>query len=470
MINNRRTASRGKNEATYSMTGNGAVKRIRNPHPHDVLSGRGGGINSHIGNKTFREWVRERKEPYNLAGSKAEKARVANEVIELVQALDPPGRFLQRDSSSTAGVSWWVEVDDIRALAKTSQALREGAPQIRAAHKDDIDDTKQKKSRRKKSSSAPAQSSTPSSTQAPLVMQGVHGDPSSSSYSLPHALPAAPFQPTGRSTTTEKALESLKKNVQEAKSLAEQQGDAGKRSIDHIVAPLMSNKEFDDNYSRPMKKVRMEDNNSNDPINNSNDPMGFSATADTPPLTSATTQVMATMLPMNDLPPQMKMKKPNANKKGLSRTHSLALSDLSSGDLSAIEDDFVNPFADESELDVNIVLNKPTSSAGTPKLRNLSSSGTNDWNKPDNKNLGGRHRTSLGSLSTRYVSHFAPSSPHLLFDSKSAECFCDCASPLVEGNACICGDLADHLLHRSDGRSLSLKDLFNLSILSLVKL
>lgn len=464
MINNRRTASRGKNEATYSMTGNGAVKRIRTPHPHDVLSGRGGGINSHIGNKTFREWVRERKEPYNLAGSKAEKARVANEVIDFVKALDPPGRFLQRDSSSTAGVSWWVEVDDTRALAKTSQALREGAPQIRAAHKDEIDDSRQKKGRRKKTSSAPAQSTTPSSLPAlsPSAVQGVHGVPSSSSYTVPFALPA-PFQPTGRSATTDRALESLKKNVQEARTLADHQGDAAKRSSDHIAAPLMSNKEFDDNYSRPMKKVRMEDDNSNDPV-------GFSATADTPPLTSMSTPAMGSLPPMSALPPQMKTR--TNNKKGLSRTHSLALSDLSSGDLSAIEDDFVNPFADESELDANNLAKKPAStySTSTPKLRNLSSSGNSDLNKPDNKNLGGRQRSSLGSLSTRYVNHFAPSSSHFLFDSKSTKCFCDCARPLDEGNTCICADLADHLLHRSDGLSLSLKDLFNLSLLALIKL
>jgi hypothetical protein len=458
MINNRRTVSRGKNEATYSMSGNGAVKRIRTPHPHDVLSGRGGGINSHIGNKTFRECVRERKELYNLAGSKAEKARVANEVIDIVKSLDPPGRFLQRDSSSTAGVSWWVEVDDTRALAKTSQALREGAPQIRAAHKDDIDD-RQKKGRRKKSSSAPAQNSTPSSMPAPAAIQGVHGVPLSTSYSLPYPMQTpTPFEQTATSLTTDRALESLKKNVQEAKTLAEQETDVGKRSYDHIVAPLMSNKEFDANYSRPMKKVRME-------VGNLNDPMGFSATADTPPLTSMSNPAMGSMPPMTALPPPMKNS--NNNKKGLSRTHSLALSDLSSGDLSAIEEEFVNPFADESELDTSNLPNKLTS---TPKLRNLSSSAdTNNFNKAENKNLGGRQRSSLGSLSTRYVNNVSPSSPHVPFDSKSSSCFCDCASPLEEGNACICGDLADHLLHRSDGLFLSLKDLFNLSLLALFK-
>jgi len=123
--------------ATYTLSESGALKRIRTPHEHDVLSGRGGGINSHPGNKTFREWVKERKQLYNLAPSKAEKARVAKEVIGMVEMLIPPGRFLQKESSSglIGGMgSWWVEVDETKAMAKTSQALREGAPHIRAAH------------------------------------------------------------------------------------------------------------------------------------------------------------------------------------------------------------------------------------------------------------------------------------------------------------------------------------------------
>ena len=122
-------------------------RRIRTPHPHDVLSGRGGGINAHPGNVVFREWVRVRKEDYNLAPNKAEKTRVALEVMDQVRNQDPPGRFLTRDSTSTpsmggGGGSWWVEVDENRALAKTSQALREGAPQIRSAHKDEIQQRK----------------------------------------------------------------------------------------------------------------------------------------------------------------------------------------------------------------------------------------------------------------------------------------------------------------------------------------
>lgn len=36
------------NTMTLNSTSNGSVRRIRTPHPHDVLSGRGGGINGHV--------------------------------------------------------------------------------------------------------------------------------------------------------------------------------------------------------------------------------------------------------------------------------------------------------------------------------------------------------------------------------------------------------------------------------------
>ena len=116
------------------MNANGGtmLRRIRTPQPHDVLCGRGGGINSHVGNRVFRDWVAERRLDYNLASTKADKARVAKEVMNKVTMHDPPGRFLQRDTTGIG--SWWIEVSEEKAMAKTSQALREGAPTIRAQH------------------------------------------------------------------------------------------------------------------------------------------------------------------------------------------------------------------------------------------------------------------------------------------------------------------------------------------------
>jgi hypothetical protein len=113
--------------------GPGNVRRIRTPAPHDVLSGRGGSVNAHPGNCQFRDWVHLRKEEYNLARSKQAKADICRDIIAKVTALG--GRFLTKESPNS---QWWVEQDDERMMSKTSQALREGAPKIREAHRDEL--------------------------------------------------------------------------------------------------------------------------------------------------------------------------------------------------------------------------------------------------------------------------------------------------------------------------------------------
>lgn len=124
------------NAVMVPTSGSGYITRIRSPHPHDVLCGRGGGINGHSGNRRFRAWVRDRKTAYNAPNcTKIEKARIAREVVDLVRRQKPPGRFLAREDShnglfTTGG--FWVEIDTSKAMTKTSQALREGAPSIRA--------------------------------------------------------------------------------------------------------------------------------------------------------------------------------------------------------------------------------------------------------------------------------------------------------------------------------------------------
>lgn len=141
------------------------------------LCGRGGSINSHPGNRKFRDWVIQRKESYLLAKSKSDKSQVTADILHLVRAQTPPGRFLQKftvdqsiggrgrskssshSSSSSSGLGgWWVEIDEMKALAKCSQALREGAPAFRALHK------AEKKGRYKKSSISEAGGSRLSST------------------------------------------------------------------------------------------------------------------------------------------------------------------------------------------------------------------------------------------------------------------------------------------------------------------
>lgn len=110
-----------------------SLRRFRTPAPHDVLSGRGGSVNAHPGNCQFRDWVHLRKEEYNLAKTKQAKADICRTVIAQVVALG--GRFLVKESPNSP---WWIEQDEERIMAKTSQALREGAPKIREAHREEL--------------------------------------------------------------------------------------------------------------------------------------------------------------------------------------------------------------------------------------------------------------------------------------------------------------------------------------------
>lgn len=99
---------------------------IRQINNNDVLCGRGGATNSHIGNRAFRHLVKQYKDKY-LKAKKKEKPNVAGEIVDKIRSLDPPGRFLKKDRDT----GYWLDIGDMRAKEKTSQALREGAPLIR---------------------------------------------------------------------------------------------------------------------------------------------------------------------------------------------------------------------------------------------------------------------------------------------------------------------------------------------------
>lgn len=84
----------------------------------DVLCGRGGGTNHHIGNVRFRALVAAHQRKY-LAAKRADKERIAQDIVKIIQGRG--GRYLQKDESGT-----WQQVDDKKAIAKSCQALREG--------------------------------------------------------------------------------------------------------------------------------------------------------------------------------------------------------------------------------------------------------------------------------------------------------------------------------------------------------
>lgn len=124
----------------------------RSPGRTDVLCGRGGGINNHVGNIAFRELVNTEKYDYNLARDKMEKGVIAERVIGWVKEIG--GRFLSKENGM------WIEIDHQRELAKTAQALREGAPRIRAKAA--------KRTLKKKKKEAPKRSTYSSSIYKPF--------------------------------------------------------------------------------------------------------------------------------------------------------------------------------------------------------------------------------------------------------------------------------------------------------------
>lgn len=113
-------------------------EQIEIPSENDVLCGRGGSINSHKGNEQFRDLVEKRKRVYLTARFKREKRLIASSIVSEIRAMDPPGRFLARKGNKDSG--YWYDIGDEKARDKTSQALRENAPSIRAVIETEINE------------------------------------------------------------------------------------------------------------------------------------------------------------------------------------------------------------------------------------------------------------------------------------------------------------------------------------------
>lgn len=138
------------------------LKDIPHPHPHDVLCGRGGGTNNHIGNSHWRMLVAANKELY-VSLPKKQKMLLSKSIVNAVRSQNPPGRFLQKDSKSER----WYDVGDQRATEKTSQALREGAPDIRKKKNTKGEEEDKKTPAPPQSAPIPPQGPPPSAPQPP---------------------------------------------------------------------------------------------------------------------------------------------------------------------------------------------------------------------------------------------------------------------------------------------------------------
>lgn len=351
--------------------------------------------------------MRERKNRYNLARTKAEKARVANEVIDLVRGQNPPGRFLQRDSSSvTGGVTWWVEVDEMKAMAKTSQALREGAPSIRAAHKDELQSMDSKRSKRgrskRKDTAPPLQKQETGMTTTDI---GSPQLPAKRAPTLPPSLPSPQQMPPPKplELTKSEAIEELKHNA-EAAAATKSEGQEQNQNQPYypIVPPLMSNAAFEDAYGQPQqKKAKTSEPQSYAEPQQQYQPQPHIVKPDeeTPPL-----EPMPSPIPLNSIPSISDFSVPGMPKRetSLKRFNSLALSDIGSNNDNWGELEFVNPFEGDTSDDVS-----NSQSKILPHMyyeRNQSSNGNNNINNGYSSNGNGssgvRSRNSVKSFTS----------------------------------------------------------------------
>lgn len=74
----------------------------------------------YAGNDQLRTMAAAMRDRY-MESSKKEKSAMSRELVQQVQALTPPGRFLKRENVSAV----WVEVDLDAAREKASQCLRD---------------------------------------------------------------------------------------------------------------------------------------------------------------------------------------------------------------------------------------------------------------------------------------------------------------------------------------------------------
>ena len=84
----------------------------------DVLCGRGGGSNNHLGNHIYRRIVNENKETYQTCKTPSMKQCIVLSIIVAIQRNG--GRFIEQGKDGI-----WQEISSKKAIIKTSQALRE---------------------------------------------------------------------------------------------------------------------------------------------------------------------------------------------------------------------------------------------------------------------------------------------------------------------------------------------------------
>lgn len=97
------------------------------PHKNDILLGRGGKNNMHVGNEKLRELARKVADQYHRS-SKKEKSYLSRSLVQKVLEMDPPGRFLRRHPKQ----NFWEDKsdDEDKAREKCAQVLRDAVAYV----------------------------------------------------------------------------------------------------------------------------------------------------------------------------------------------------------------------------------------------------------------------------------------------------------------------------------------------------
>ena len=61
---------------------------------------------------------------------------ISRSIVDAVRSMKPPGRFLDKDPET----GLWHDIGDRKAIEKTSQALRDGAADLRKQLSQDLGD------------------------------------------------------------------------------------------------------------------------------------------------------------------------------------------------------------------------------------------------------------------------------------------------------------------------------------------
>ena len=91
---------------------------------NDVLCGRGGGTNVHPGNRRFRDLINANRRSY-LKARKNDKPAISRFIVRAIREMN--GRFLKKDEK----IGLWFEIGDDGAREKTSQGMRQRAPEMK---------------------------------------------------------------------------------------------------------------------------------------------------------------------------------------------------------------------------------------------------------------------------------------------------------------------------------------------------